>query len=181
MNNIFAKGWESDGTVCGWGSEIRHTTNIRAMLPRILRGFCFQSINDAGCGDLNWMSTIQLGSVDYKGYDLNRHESWKGHNCEVLDVVNQPMRQADLIICRDVFIHLPNESVVQALANFRKSSRWLLTTSFEMALNQYRTTEPSLRYHPLNLCIYPFGLGKPVMTVPEDYPGKYMGLWYLGE
>ena len=178
MTNIFAKGWESDGTVCGWGSELRHTWNIREALPMIINGCGFNSVNDAGCGDLNWISKVDLGRVDYRGYDLNNYPTWND-KCEVLDIVQQPMRKADLIICRDVLIHLPNEMVLQALANFRRSSTWLLTTSFTEATNQFRTEEPTLRYHPINLTIYPFGLGQPVLIVPEDYPGKYMGLWRI--
>ena len=37
MKNIFEKGWTGSETVCGWGSEIEHTTSIREDLLEIIK------------------------------------------------------------------------------------------------------------------------------------------------
>ena len=56
MKSMFEKGWSASGTVCGWGSEIEHTENIRKQLPQIIKDYGSKSVNDAGCGDLHWIS-----------------------------------------------------------------------------------------------------------------------------
>jgi hypothetical protein len=150
-------------------------------------------MNDAGCGDLAWMSTIDLDGVDYVGYDVHERGTWpelrrSGYRLEVVDITADDLRPADLLICRDVFIHLPNEMILRALEQFRRSSRLLLTTSYVSDptvergafSNEERMDAPSLLHAKLDLTLPPFGLGQPLERIPEDSPNKYLGLWDLG-
>lgn len=188
---IFEQGWPGDDTVCGWGSKMEHTETVRDMLPRIIQQHEIASINDAGCGDLWWIRHVDLTGVDYIGYDIYHRNTWDGlikdgWDLRIWNVVTQDMRPCDLIMCRDVFIHLPNEMILQALERFRRQSTYLLATSFvsngdgEYSFdNETRHQLPNLKHAKLDLRLAPFNLGEPLYCFPEDYPNKNMSLWRL--
>jgi hypothetical protein len=180
MKNIFQKGWRSSGTVCGWGSEIEHTANIREDLLEVIQSYNIKTINDAGCGDLNWISTIDLSEVDYLGYDIIPRELWNQQlKCEQLDITKEIMRPSDLIICRDVFIHLPNDLITKSINLFRKSAKYLLSTTFMDVDNAVRIETPSITHAKLDLRQSPFGLGDPLLSIEEDFENKFSCLWRI--
>lgn len=189
---IFSQGWpdQAPDTVCGWGSSEPHTQLVRKGLMTILETYRVTTLNDAGCGDLAWMSTLDLRGISYVGYDVHERATWpelrrKGYRLQVVDITSEDLRPADLLICRDVFIHLPNDMILSALERFRRSCRLLLTTSYtsDPALekgafsNFERMSEPSLRHSKLDLSLPPFDLGQPLERIPENSPNKYLGLW----
>lgn len=189
---IFLRGWpdQAPDTVCGWGSSEQHTRLVRKEFAEILNVYHVETLNDAGCGDLAWMSMIDLEGVDYIGYDIHERANWaelrqRGYRLDVLDITANESRPADLLICRDVFIHLPNDMVLPALERFRRSASLLLTTSYtsEPSLSEgefsnfKRMNEPSLHHGKLDLTLPPFNLGQPLVRIPENSPNKYLGLW----
>lgn len=189
---VFSRGWpdQAPDTVCGWGSSEPHTQLVRKGLSTIIEAHRVTTLNDAGCGDLAWMSTLDLSGVDYIGYDVHERATWPelrrlGYRLEVVDITADELRPADLLICRDVFIHLPNDMILPALERFRRSARLLLTTSYTSDptlergefSNFERMGEPSLRHAKLDLALPPFGLGQPLERIPENSPNKYLGLW----
>ena len=194
MNNfkIFKDGWVGDDTVCGWGSRMENTLNIRQDLPDICRsiqrGDCVK-LNDAGCGDLWWWKNLNIPLVDYVGYDMFPKSSWDElpYDTRQLNLCEQDMRSCDIILCRDVFIHWPNEFILQALERFRKVGTWLYSTSytgeyFEFDNNDH-ITDFSMHHSKLNLCSPPFDLGIPRAFTAENYENghsrKVMCLWKL--
>ena len=179
LNSVFEQGWEGQDTTCGWGSQLEHTENIRYALPDFVRNLDIKTINDAGCGDFWWMRKVTLGNIDYMGYDI--YDRRKGHNFPFtqLDIVKQNMRTCDLILCRDVFIHLPNDMVIEALARFSSVGRYLLSTTFNNVSNENRMELPQLKHCKINLRTKPFNLGEGIGCVSEDSPNKYMVLWDL--
>lgn len=192
--DVFSRGWpdQAPDTVCGWGSSEPHTQLVRKGLLTVLETHRVRTLNDAGCGDLAWMSTVDLRGVDYVGYDVHERDTWAelrrhGYRLEVLDITAQELRPADLLICRDVFIHLPNDMILPALERFRRSAPLLLTTGYTSDptleggefSNFARMEEPSLRHAKLDLTLPPFGLGEPLERIPENSPNKYLGLWDL--
>jgi len=69
---IYKKQYWGDGqseSASGQGSSLAATENIRKELPRILKELNCRKIMDLGCGDFNWMRTVQL-EVDYLGVDV---------------------------------------------------------------------------------------------------------------
>lgn len=188
----FLEGWpgQAPDTVCGWGSSEQHTRLLRKKFAEVLNTFGVQTLNDAGCGDLAWMSMIDLGQIDYIGYDIYERANWAGlrqHGLrlDVLDIAANELRPADLIVCRDVFIHLPNDMILLALERFRRSAPLLLTSSYTsdpslsegVFSNFKRMNEPSHHHNKLDLTLPPFSLGQPLLRIPEDSPNKYLGLW----
>ncbi|OOQ84126.1 hypothetical protein PEBR_31865 [Penicillium brasilianum] len=189
---IFLRGWPDQAldTVCGWGSSEQHTRRVRKEFAEILNTYQVETLNDAGCGDLAWMSTIDLRGIDYVGYDIYERANWaelrqRGYQLEILDITTNESRLADLFVCRDVFIHLPNDMILPALERFRRSASLLLTTSYtadpstseKKFSNFQRMKEPSLHHAKLDLTLPPFNLGHPLIRIPEDSPNKYLGLW----
>ena len=189
---IFSRGWpgQASDTACGWGSSEQHTRIVRTKVAEILHAYHVRTLNDAGCGDLAWMSMMDLEAIDYVGYDIYERASWadlrqRGYRLDILDIAANESRPADLVICRDVFIHLPNDMILPTLERFRRSASLLLTTSYtsdhnesEMEFSNFkRMNEPSLRHRKLDLTLPPFNLGQPLVHIPEDSPNKYLGLW----
>lgn len=191
--DVFASGWPGQAidTVCGWGSSEPHTQLVRKGFLNIVATYGLSKVADAGCGDLAWISMVDLTGIDYTGYDVHERTTWPelrshGYRLEIRDVTTTPLPRCDLVICRDVFIHLPNDMIAAALAGFRKSARYLLTTSYvsdiavEAFHNDERFVTPSLRHAKLDLRLAPFGLGEPLERIPESLQNKYLGLWHLG-
>lgn len=177
--DIFKDGWKSDNTVCGWGSQIEHTESIRISLPGIIEAYDIETINDAGCGDFWWMRDVDLSAIDYMGYDIHDRRNGYDFPFNKLDIVKEDMRSCDLIICRDVFIHLPNDMVLEALERFKRVGKYLLTTSYDCFNNNNRMTNPELKHNKINLCFEPFNLGPRLDLIKEKSEGKYSVLWKL--
>lgn len=179
---VFEQGWEGDDTVCGWGSQIEHTESIRERLPEIVETLGIKTINDAGCGDFWWMREVNfVDDVDYLGYDIYDRTHKQDFAFQKLDIVKEDMRPCDLIICRDVFIHLPNRMVIEALERFKRVGKFLLSTTFDITHNDGRMAEPQLQHNKLNLRLSPFNLHHALGCIHEDSPGKLSGLWDLRE
>ena len=121
LKRSFAKNWISGGkeTPCGLGSKVDSTEEIREALPKIFIKYHIKKVNDAGCGDFNWIRMVNLSDVDYLGYDIIDRKEEKKANLpfQELDICSELMRDCDLIICRDVLFHLPNKYVLMALNN----------------------------------------------------------------
>lgn len=188
---IFEQGWPGNDTVCGWGSTMEHTKNIRKMLPKIIKDYHIESINDVGCGDLFWIKTVDLTGIQYCGYDIYERSTWsdlkdKGWKLKIANVCTDTLVPVDLTIVRDVFIHLPNRLILDALDKLRFTTRYLLTTNFirddveeKMIDNFSRYDSANLKHAKLDLRHRPFNLGNPELMIPEDYPFKNMSLWRI--
>jgi len=205
MNNsllsIFEQGWPSKDTVCGWSSDIEHTKNIRWFISRYFldksNKFGIKSINDIGCGDLFWMKTIISPVIDdYVGYDCYSRANWpslveNGYKLNVCDVSKDSLRKADVCICRDIMIHLPNNMVLNIIDNIKNSgAKYLFATNYlnpiqEEDYSKYgfsnfeRKNCPYIHHMKLDLTQAPFNLGRPLTSVAETYPYKNMSLWRL--
>ena len=212
----FEAGWPGNETVCGWGSTVENTRDICRDLPNLIKGFGIKSMNDAGCGDLNWIRHIDFHSlgVKYVGYDLYERESWKElrqiydgtkfgcsnpkhdstfcrvWDLRIADITTTVLPPADLVMCRDVMIHLPNYEVMNVIENLRKSHSYLLATSFTSPgdndadysfCNEERIREVSMKHSKLDLRLPPFNLGQPIAVTVENYPYKTTSLWNLSQ
>ncbi len=95
------------------------------------------------------------------------------------DIAADPLPRADLILCRDCFIHLPTRLIVGALRNFRASgARYLLLTS-DRTTQKYQDI-PVGSYRPINFTRPPFSFPAPERLVNEDESGsRQLGLWDL--
>jgi len=181
--------WADPESVSGRGSTLARTEAIRQALPDLLASVGAQSLIDAACGDLNWMRHTDLRGVEYLGVDIvadliaanQLRHSRTGRRFVVLDITRDCLPKADVILCRDTFIHLSFRDAGAALANFKQSGAALLlaTTHFNVREN---TDVQSGGWRSVNLELPPYSFPEPLQLLVEDPQlGKGLGLWRLGD
>jgi SAM-dependent methyltransferase len=200
FTDIYRKNsWGNGESVSGSGSNLTETASLRKNLEKLFKDIKVSSILDIPCGDFHWMSLVDKGSASYIGADivepLVKKNSDKyvapGVEFRRLDLVNDALPRADLVICRDCLVHLSFEDVLAALRNIVKSgSTYLIATTFpEHAVNTDIVTG---RWRTLNMNAAPFNLPKPIMMLHEDstevdmetrerYDDKSLGLWQIAD
>jgi hypothetical protein len=162
------RGGRRDGTVCGGGSTLENTKNIRSWLPDVLHRYGFRSVCDAGAGDLHWARGLFDG-IDYRPFDLVP----RSPEVTELDITKEALPKCDVILCRAVLIHLDPPRIVRALRLFRESSDYLLATT-EPSDNAF---DPELQCNPLDMTTF---LGEPIDSVPDlEGPHSRLALWVL--
>ena len=185
--------WQSDESRSGIGSSLAQTREVRAALPLLLRDLDVRSILDVPCGDFNWMQQIDLTGMDYLGGDIV--SSLISSNIErygnskrtfiVLDLVTTIPPKADLVLCRDLLVHMPFRDIARALQNIRRSgAHWLLATTF---CDRERNEDLETRdWRPLNLERPPLRFPQPQRLIVENctqneglYRDKALGLWSI--
>lgn len=189
FTEIFEKNlWGSDESVSGLGSTLEWSAKMRKSLPELLLRRGARTLLDAPCGDFNWMRVVQLPEgLSYLGgdivgsliSDLQGKYGRSGRQFVHLDILTDPLPDADLWLCRDALIHFPSEAVIRVLEKFAKSNtRYLLTTTFD-----FPTANPDIAFGDfrlINLRIPPFSLPKPLEYI-DDYPSlaapRRLGLW----
>lgn len=166
-------------TLCGCGSTLDATAEIRARLPDFLMSLGIKVLLDAPCGDMNWIADL-LPGITYVGADRNEENliAARERNKHVvlhkLDVVTDGLPPADAMLVRDLYQHLPNDLVFAALRNFVASDiKWLLATCHGNAVNRDIRLQGSFRF--LNLCVAPFNLPAPRAFITDS--GRIIGAW----
>jgi SAM-dependent methyltransferase len=178
--------WADDESVSGGGSRMDRTVEIRDLLPRLLSDLQIHSMLDAGCGDWNWMSRLDLGKIDVRACDIvpemiaENAQKYSGKGkFFVADITSSPLPKVDLIICRTVLFHLSFANVKKALHNFENSeSAYLLATTHPH--QEVNEDIEDGNWRRLNLLADPFNLPDPLFFY-QDGPGNdgYLALWNL--
>lgn len=179
-------------SLSGTGSSLAATETIREAVPRLLSALGVKVILDIPCGDFNWAKEIDWSPYRYIGADIvselidRNRELYASENLDfqTLNVIEDPLPRCDLILCRDLFIHLPNDHIQAALDNIRRSgARYLLATQYESARINRNIKMGSFR--PVNLTRPPFDLPEPEQSIPDnDYLklwGRTLALWRLDQ
>lgn len=183
LYNICVKGWKVGlpETKCGGGSTIENNRTTIAFMNKLIRKYDIQSIADLGCGDFNWMKQVELNNVYYVGYDWvwhtdtlqyefdeYRHIEFRIGNIATIDII-----PADLVVCKDVLIHMDNDQALATLDNIKKSkARYILVTSYDVKDNERVLSN----YAPMNMEKPPFNLTNKLESI-ETAPGKYLNLY----
>ena len=186
QRNLFG---DSD-SLSGTGSSLAATETIRSALPPLPATLNMRVILDVPCGDFYWAKEIDWTPFRYIGADIvsglvepNRAlYASDGVEFTTLDILTDPLPRCDLILCRDLFIHFPNDLIQSALQNISRSgAQYILTTQYDGVKSNRDITLGSFR--PVNLMLPPFGLPKPEQIIPDnDYLklwGRSLALWRL--
>jgi glycosyltransferase involved in cell wall biosynthesis len=183
-------GDESDS---GPGSQPAFTRQLQAQLPLLVRRLGVRRLLDVGCGDFNWMREIELELDMYIGVDVvfdviltNRiRYAHPRRRFLMRDLMRDPLPGADLVLCRDVLIHFPNELLIDAMhALFATGARYMLATTF---LEREENVDIELgEWRPTNLQLPPLSLPHPAALILETpsvpgYEDKRLALWNLDE
>lgn len=169
----------------GAGSTLDATTSLRARLPGLLGELGAMSLLDVGCGDLHWMSKLEL-PCPYLGIDIvpaviERNIAEFGNanrRFAVVNAVSDALAPADVVLCREVIFHLSFADARALLRNLLTCDcRWIMLTSDNATLFNADIESGGARI--LNLEIAPFRLGPPDQAIIENesYPGRRIGVW----
>jgi hypothetical protein len=183
-------GWSTGGeSVSGSGSTLARTGPIRAALAGLLSSLDARVLLDVPCGDFNWLREVELPGIAYVGGDvvpaLVAHNQQRYGDARrrfiSVDLTRDPLPAADVILCRDCFIHFALDDIAAALANFKRSgARYLLTNTFP-AVRGY-TEIATGGFRRLNLERPPFGFPVPQARVLEASDiGKELCAWRLAD
>ncbi len=184
--------WQGGGkeTVSGGGSTLYQTTNIRKLLQQLLKNLDIKILLNAPCGDFNWMSEIDILNLElYIGIDIvedliHKNKKLYGKNNIIFyhkDISNDTLPNADLILCRDLFLHIKYKDIFRILKNFKKNTaKYLLVSTYANTTYNVDRNKINNGYRPINLELPPFNFPKPLLLI-NDFKdkGKYMGLWEM--
>ena len=184
----------------GFGSMKQNAANLAKQLPDLFAEFEIQSVLDAGCGDMTWMSDLlpEL-QINYHGIDVvdelivTNQIMYPEYKFSVCDISQDALPTADLMLCRDCLFHMSLEGIANTLKNFAKSDiKYLLTTNIEDT-EKLLSTERGSKFHTnnnvqdgewclLDLRAEPFGLTSDVRKKLFDFTEltvvhRYMCLW----
>jgi hypothetical protein len=151
-------------SMSGPGSSLEATAEIREWLPWILEKLGAKSMADVPCGDHHWLATVDI-PCGYHGYDLlpelveaNRY-GFPARRFDVLNAISD-VPDGDVILCRDLLVHLSLEHAACVLARFRESgARYLLLTTYPGVKNhELSQSHPGWGWRPLDMEAEPFRL-----------------------
>jgi len=187
--------WRGSESRSGEGSSIAQTRVLAETLPLLVEEYRMTSLLDIPCGDMHWMSQVELGCVEYIGADIVNEmieRNAKHHGSALrkfvrLDVTRDPLPRVDLIFCRDCLVHLPFRDIAAALANIKRSgARYFMATTFAATPRNENIGLGDFR--PINLQTAPFNFPAPLKLVVEGctesggrHQDKAMGLWRVDD
>ncbi len=187
--------WGSKESVSGYGSTLKATEKIRAVLPKLLKDLKIKSMLDIPCGDFHWMKLLDL-ELDYIGGDIVQElveENEKRYGSEKrrfvhLNLVSDDIPKVDAIFCRECLVHFCHTDVMKAVANIKRSgSKYLIVTTYtELEENAVIETGD---WRAINFTKYPFNWPVPIFVVndassddPENaHSDKSMGVWRIAD
>ena len=188
---LFGKSLSASGP----GSSLDATKAIRESIVELFDQYEIRIIADIPCGDFLWFRAMELKNLKYAGFDIvpelisELREEFPGQQFDIHDATSDLLGTYDLILCRDLLVHLTNEQALKVIDNFKKSgSTYLLATTFvNLGTNvELRVPRIGVGWRPLNLAVFPFNLGSPISTINENssegrgrYQDKSLGLWRL--
>lgn len=187
FGRIFADNlWGDPESPSGGGSSLPATESVRVGLPALLRRHAVQSLLDAPCGDFSWMQEVVPAVKQYVGVDIvpdliARNTALyrrAGVSFVCADIVADSLPAADLILCRDCFIHLSTRLIRKALINFRSTGAPFLLLTHDVSASEYHDIAVG-SFRPINFMKPPFSFPLPLDQITEGAEGRQLCLWDL--
>lgn len=159
----------------GGGSTTAQTDRVRQIIEKVVSQYRVERLVDIPCGDYFWMRNVDLGKIQYVGFDLveemvatNQRAFGSAQvSFQVGDLMADPLPDCDLILCRDALVHFSYDGIWSSLTTIAASSaEYLLTTTFPATKENWDIKTGQWR--PLNLFIAPFNLLSPIEVFGEE-------------
>jgi hypothetical protein len=190
--------WRGQVSRSGQGSEGAFALQKVRIIQEVSAQLQISRILDFGCGDFYWMKEVVTSAYHYHGVDIvnklveinDRQFGAPNVSFQCLDLTNQrdqsqlSMRQADLVVCLDVFGHLLNNEVSSLLRFILCDldiTYFLVTNRREAGSTDYLWREKTreegidLEVHPLFIERHPTRLKQ----IPALYPNDFFDLYEL--
>jgi hypothetical protein len=158
-----------DGSKSGSGSILSSTNLLISELNKFNEVNKIKSILDIPCGDWHWMNKVYLKNISYVGCDIvsdlikDNSIKYSSNNICFLkkDLSYDALIDADLVLIRDLFVHLSNKKIFLCIKNIKKIKfKYLAITNYvNIKKNGIGTIDDNWR--PINLRLYPFNFPQP--------------------
>jgi SAM-dependent methyltransferase len=173
MSQKFAKIYDENEWQYGSGVGSLPLNNIEYLefLQLFIKSNEIQTVVDYGCGDWQSSRFLDWGEVAYLGLDVvesvvrrNRELFARGKISFEMVAPGKGIPRVDLVVCKDVFQHLPNEMIAECILQFKRNARFVLITNDEWP-EEERTNEDIQEggWRPVRLDRQPFGEVAPVV------------------
>lgn len=164
----------------GGGSLLKNTRIYIRFLEHFIRTHDVKTIVDAGCGDWEFSRSVNWQGARYYGYDvvasvIERNIARYASDKIVFvhaNFLTEELPSADLLICKHVLQHLPNDDIMLFLKQIRKFKYCLITNAvFPQTLSSDGADTHIGGGHKIDLTLPPFNIkGSKVLnyTIEND-------------
>ena len=186
-----------NGSLSGGGSNEVSTNIFVHELRNFITDNEITSLVDIPCGDWKWMSTVDLNNINYIGCDVvpdlikSNNQIFGKPNVSFLvkDLIKEDLPQSDLIIIRDLLVHLDDKDIVKCLYNIKKTNyKYIGITNYpNLEKNKKRLLGDYLRFgdkwRAINLTKEPYNLPEPTYNLSDKNDltdvdkNKYISIW----
>jgi hypothetical protein len=158
-------------TYSGPGSLIENTDLLVEKLNIFLKKYKIKSMIDVPCGDFNFMSKINLNNINYMGYDISKNAIKKCKNFEkdnikfmVYDATIEKIPYADLIFCKDLFLHLSFNDTHKILNNIIASGcKYFAVSRYSFGNVSNKEQNSGLGCRAIEITKEPFNFNYPII------------------
>jgi hypothetical protein len=180
------KAWQVEESRSGGGSNLYATEKIRATIPQILKKYHIRSVLDVPCGDFFWFKEMQVPLERYVGGDIvsslieenSKKFASATRTFRVIDITKDALPPSDLLLCRDLFIHLSNSLAISALRNIADAEMTYLLVTHYPDIVENIDIDPGM-YRGVNLCITPFNFPPPLEQLDDQF--RQLALWRIAD
>ena len=169
----------------GPGSFDSNTVRYRKLLQKIFNDNRFQSFVDLGCGHFQIMKQIKVpANKTYAGIDVvpdvikenqrlyGDRPNYRFHlidDLRDLKLVNNLLQGVDMLIVKDVLIHLPNADIHYFIENILPNVEYALITN-DYSNDEDRNVDVSTgKFRPIDLTYPPFNLKNMELAMQYSY------------
>jgi len=154
----------------GPGSNLKYTSDMSRELEKFFVEKNIKTILDIGCGDFIWMNLLLNKYYNFDKYlgldivdELIKNNNLKYSNDKIsfktFDLVKDEIPKGfDIILIRDVFIHLKNEQIVNFLNLLKNLDIKFFGVTSTPSLKKNNELKAVGRYRDINIEIEPFNL-----------------------
>jgi glycosyltransferase involved in cell wall biosynthesis len=158
----------------GYGSGVGSLPDNNVEYMELVQSFLeqgrVQSVVDFGCGDWQFSRFMDWKGATYVGFDLvpdlieaNRKAFGRpGVSFEIFNNLDD-LPDADVLLCKDVFQHLPNDTIREYLAAFKRKARFLLITNDDQPDDGLNSNIRAGEWRPVRLDYPPFAERAPIL------------------
>ena len=123
----------------GEGALPEYTKIYRYFLQNFLKDYQIQTVVEIGCGDWRFSRLMDWTGIQYKGYDVFKELVDKNQaqfsTPTIQFIHGNAMRidlpTADLLLCKDVLQHLPNEEIDALITQLKKFKHCLIVNDVD--------------------------------------------------
>ena len=176
-------------SVSGHGSNINTEQHkqLTYNFTEIIKKYKINSILDMPCGDFLWIKDIiKKNNIDYLGIDIvddlinNNNKKYQDQktNFQTFDIVEfKSNKKFDLVLIRDLFIHIKNKDVLKILNNLKSiNTKYIILNSY---INVQNNDVIIGQHRKVNLSIEPFNLKEPIYKFKDYEDDKFFFLYDL--